>query len=388
MNKIGIAIIGAGAIAEVHIKAYLAFPELCEIRAVCDIFTDKADKLIETYGLNARSYADYKDAVASGCIDAVSICLPPSVHAEVAIYNLNAGMHVLCEKPLAPSLEECDEMISAAAKNGKVLCSVAQNRFKTPNMKVKKMLEEGDIGKVLFSTINSLWWRGENYYDIWWRGTWEKESGGCVMSHAVHHIDLMLWMLGMPESLSANIANLCHFNSEVEDSAEVFFRYKDKSIAQLNVSLVHHNELQSLSFQGEKGVLEVPFNTWASKALPNGFPEQDEEQTESLRKRYSELPELEIEGHPALMGNFLNAVLKKENLLTDGNQGRNAIEIITAIYKSSCTGSPVTLPISKDDPFYAKGSFAKLMPHFYEKTKSVDNFKETKPITLGRDVGR
>ena len=389
MEKLGIAIIGAGAIADVHIKAYLRYPEICEIRAVCDIFEEKAAKLITDNGLEAaKAFKDFRQAISDMKIDAVSICLPPTAHAEVAISCLDLGTHVVCEKPMAPSLEECDAMIEASKRNGKLLCSVAQNRFKTPNMKIKTMVSEGDIGKILFSTVNSLWWRGGNYYDIWWRGTWEKESGGCMLSHAVHHIDLMLWILGKPASLTATINNLCHFNSEVEDVGTAMLTYPDNSMAQLNASLVHHNELQSLSFQGEKGVLESPFDTWASKALPNGFPEQDVEQTEKLRKRYDELPELETEGHPALIGNFLNSILGKEELLTDGIQGRNTIEVITAIYKAAQTGCRVHLPITADDPFYPKGAFAALMPHFYEKTKSVDNFTQTKPITLGRDIGR
>jgi len=388
MERIRIAIIGAGAIADVHIKAYLEHKDLCEISAVCDIFKDKAQKLIESNKLDAKAYGDYKEALEKENIDVVSVCLPPSVHAEVSIFSLEAGKHVVCEKPMAPSLEECDAMLAASERSGKLLCVVAQNRFKTPNMKLKRMIDEGDIGKVLFSTFNSLWWRGENYYDIWWRGTWEKEAGGCVLSHAVHHIDLMLWMLGKPKDISASILNLTHHNSEVEDSAVALMRYSDASIAQLNASVLHHNEEQSISFQGERGMLEVPFNAYSSKALPNGFPEEDSEMTRKLVERYNELPSLSVEGHSALVGNFLNAILGKERLLTDGIQGRNTIEVITAIYESSETGKRVELPISPEDPFAKKGGFARLMTHFFEKTKSVDAFAETKPITLGRDVGK
>ena len=108
-KKIGIAIIGAGAIADVHIKAYTQYPELCEVRAVCDLFPEKAEQLIQSNGLTAaKAYKDYKEAIASGCIDAVSICLPPQMHADIAVEALHSDCHVICEKPMACSLEECD----------------------------------------------------------------------------------------------------------------------------------------------------------------------------------------------------------------------------------------------------------------------------------------
>ena len=388
MNKIRIAIIGAGAIADVHIQAYLKHSDLCTVTAVCDLFVEKAEKLIEAYSLTeAKAYKDYKDALSSGNVDAVSICLPPSMHAPVSIDALNAKKHVLCEKPLSSSLEECDAMIRAADDNGVILASVAQNRFKTPHMKLHKMIKEGDIGKVLFATVNSLWWRGENYYDIWWRGTWEKEAGGCVLNHAVHHIDLLQWIMGMPESVSAFITNLNHHNSQCEDAGIAVFQYKE-AIAEITASIVHHNELQSISFQGEKGCLSVPYEIYSSKPLKNGFPEENTEELDALKKRYAELDELPEEGHPALIENYLNAILGRGELLIDGKQGRNTIELITAIYKSAYEKKVVTLPISSDDVFYRKGGIASVMPHFHEKTKSVDNFEETKPITLGRDVGK
>lgn len=386
-QKLGIAILGAGAIADVHIQAYLAYPELCEVRAVCDTFPEKARELIETRHLPAKAYADLQEVLELENIDAVSICLPPSMHAKAAVDALAAKKHVLCEKPMAGSLEECDEMIRAAKENGRLLGIVAQNRYKTPHQKVKRLLEEGAIGKVLFTTVNSLWWRGENYYDIWWRGTWEKESGGCVCNHAVHHIDLMQWMLGMPGSVTAVLSNVGHSNSECEDLATAVLRYP-QSVVQLTASLVTHSEAQELIFQGEKASISVPWQVAASKPLANGFPEPDEETRKAIEEQYKALPELPVEGHPAQIGNFLRAALGQEELLVDGVQGRNTIELITAIYESSCNQKTVELPLRPDDVFYRKGGIAASMPHFHEKSKSIDNFAKTKPISLGRDVGR
>ena len=138
---------------------------------------------------------------------------------------------------------------------------------------------------MLFATVNSLWWRGENYYDIWWRGTWEKESGGCVTNHAVHHIDLLQWMLGMPQTVDAVIANVGHSNSECEDVATAVLRYP-QTMVQLTASLVTHNEAQELIFQGEKASVSVPWQVSAAKALPNGFPEEDTATEQAIQQQY------------------------------------------------------------------------------------------------------
>ena len=385
-RKLGIAIIGAGAVANIHIESYKSYPEHAEIRAICDLFVDKAQALIDQYQLDAVAVADYHDILQDKTIDAVSICLPPSLHATTAIDCLNGGKHVICEKPMAGSLEECDQMIKAADDNGKLLSVITQNRFKTPHMKTKQMIAEGAIGPVLFATINSFWWRGENYYDLWWRGTWEKESGGCVTNHAVHHIDMLQWILGMPEKVTAVISNLGHSNSECEDVATAILQYPNMTV-QMTATILTHSEDQEMIFHGKKASIAVPWRVAACKALPNGFPEPDDEVRDAIQKRYDELPELEREGHPAQIGNFLKAIHWEERLLIDGREGRKTMELITAIYKSACFGRTVTLPLPTNDVFYRKGGMAAVMPHFNEKTKNVDNLTVSKPITFGRDVG-
>ncbi|MEG1322258.1 MAG: Gfo/Idh/MocA family oxidoreductase, partial [Ruthenibacterium sp.] len=152
-----IAIIGAGNIAAVHIDAYKMFADQCCITAVCDLFVEKAEECIAAHQLNATAYREIDDLFAHADFDAVSICLPQDRHADIAIKALQCGKHVLVEKPMASSLQECDAMIAAAKASGKVLSVVCQNRFKTPMMKVKQLLENGTIGKVYHTIVNSLW---------------------------------------------------------------------------------------------------------------------------------------------------------------------------------------------------------------------------------------
>jgi len=384
---LGVAIIGAGAIANVHADAFLTHKDRCRIVAVSDLYIDKAEAIIKDKGLDgATAAADYKDVISRADVDIVSICLPPKGHADVAIEALRAGKHVLVEKPMAASLEECDKMIDAARTAGKLLSPIAQNRYKTPNFKVWHMLESKEAGRPLHVIVNSLWWRGTNYYDIWWRGTWQSECGGSVTSHAVHHLDLLQWFVGMPKTVTAVINNVAHDNSEVEDVGVAIFGY-DNMLAQMTVSMVSHDEEAEIIVQTDKGRVSVPWKPAASKPLPNGFPQPNGEALAGLQAAYDAVPELSTEGHPAQVGNFLRAIAGEEELLIDGEQGRRAIEIIMAIYKSSVTKAMVTLPITRDDPFYRHETMAAQMPRFFQKTRSVENFSNN-TITLGRDVGR
>lgn len=382
----GVAIVGAGAIATIHIDAFQAFPARCEVRAICDLFVEKAQQLIDENGLSARAYSEISVALAQPDIDIISICLPPSMHAPIALAALKAGKHVLVEKPMACSLEECDTMIAAAQESGRVLSVVCQNRYKTPYFKTKQLIDQGIAGDIKQTIVNSLWWRGGNYYDLWWRGTWEKECGGCMTSHAVHHLDLLQWMVGMPARITAVIGNVAHDNSECEDVGMAILEYPGM-FAQVTASLVNHGEEQELVFQGDKGRISVPWKTASQKALPNGFPEANTPEADRIQRAYDDLPALSVEGHPAQIQNFLKAIDGEEPLMADGQEGRKTIELIMGIYKAAALRQTVTLPLLPEDPFYRKDTMTAQMPRFFEKKKSVENFAPTK-ITLGRDVGK
>jgi UDP-N-acetyl-2-amino-2-deoxyglucuronate dehydrogenase len=382
-----VAILGTGGIATTHIRAYKTFPQRVRVVALCDLYPEKAKALAKQEGLAADIYTDYREVVKRTDIDLLSICLPPSVHAETAIAALESGKHVLVEKPMAASLAECDAMIRAAEKAGKLLSVVAQNRYKIPTMKVKRLIESGKLGRVLYTMVNSFWWRGQSYYDLWWRGTWEQEGGGCTLNHAVHHIDLLRWFLGMPEEVVAVITNVNHTNSEVEDLSAALLRYPKGELAQLTASLVCHGEEQELVFHTERARVSVPFRVRASKPMENGFAIDDPETEREVQRWYEEITPISYEGHEGQIKNVLDAIEGKDTLLIDGKEGRATLELIMGIYKSAVTQRPVRFPLKPDDPFYKKETMIAQMPRFFKKTRSVENFA-TSTITLGRDVGR
>lgn len=137
---------------------------------------DKAILLRDKFQFDCKVVQDYKELLHEEDIDLVSIYTPPQTHAEMASDLLRAGKHVLVEKPMAMSLEECDQMLAAAAQSGCILSVVGQNRFHEPNWNLKHILDSGLPGKIVHAQVDSYHWRGESYYDLWWRGTWEQEG--------------------------------------------------------------------------------------------------------------------------------------------------------------------------------------------------------------------
>lgn len=381
---INVAVVGTGNISPMHIKGYLAFPELCRIKALVDIYPEKAEDKKKTFSLDADVYDSIDGILGRDDIELVSIATPPYTHAELAIKAMKAGKHVLVEKPMAASLEECDKMLRVSKKTGRILAQIAQNRFKTSVMSLKAILDSGSIGKILTAQIDSLWWRGHCYYDLWWRGSWEKEGGGCTLNHAVHHIDMLCWMMGLPNCVTAVLGNLAHDNAEVEDISIAILQYGNGALGQLTSSVIHHGEEQRIAFQGEAAGVEIPWKAHASLSKSNGFPIENTELEEKLNKMFNEYTPLENEGHTAEIENVLLAVKNGDKPLITGDDGRKTVELITAIYKSGFSGQTVTLPLEKDDPFYTVDGILKNVKHFYEKKTGVKNFADEEIIVESR----
>lgn len=379
---IRIAVIGTGNIAHAHVDAYLQFPDRCKIVALVDIVPEKAQRMKEQYGLDADVYDAHEKILSRQDIDLADVCTPPYVHAAISIHCLRAGMHVVCEKPMAASLEECDEMIRARDESGKKLSIIAQNRFRQPIADLKALLDSGLAGPVRHAQVDSFWWRGHCYYDLWWRGTWEKEGGGCTLNHAVHHIDMLCWMMDLPEKVTSVLANTAHDNAEVEDLSATILQYPG-ALAQLTASVVHHGEEQQLVFQCEKAKLAAPFSCYASTSLPNGFPVRNEALEKEIAAYAAALPRIRWEGHAGQLENVLTAIETDGPVAIGGEDGRRTIELITAIYKSGATGKTVCLPLAPEDGFYTVAGIMQSVPHFYEKTVSAAELSGE--ITLGSD---
>ena len=387
---LNVAIVGTGNISHNHIQSYLEFGQRCNIVALVDIYPEKAQEKKERYGLSeARVYESHQQMLSSEPhLDIVDVCTPPYVHADITIDALHAGCHVLCEKPMAASLEECDAMIAAQQASGKTLSIIAQNRFTDAFWRLKAALDSGLAGKICHAQVDSFWWRGHCYYDLWWRGTWEKEGGGCTLNHAVHHIDAIQWMLGFPSEVVAMMTNVAHDNAEVEDLSAAIFKYPNGALTQLTASVVHHGEDQKIIIQGDKARISAPWQTFASVSADNGFPQptNDTQREAQLDAVFQQTPKLDWTLHAGQIIDMLQAIERHTTPLVDGVQGKRSLELITAIYKSAITRSVVSLPIRRDDPFYRTGGINAQAPRFYQKSASVSNFSEVGAIPLGKDL--
>ncbi|MCL1843775.1 MAG: Gfo/Idh/MocA family oxidoreductase [Defluviitaleaceae bacterium] len=382
---INVAIVGCGNIAGAHIGSYLKFPKRCKIVALVDIFPEKAEAAKENWKLlDAKVFASHEEMLSGGIkIDLVSNCTPPYVHASISINCMNAGKHVLVEKPMATCLAECDEMLEAEKRNNVILSCGAQNRFLDIISKLKGLADSGIAGRVRCAHVDSLWWRGHCYYDLWWRGTWEKEGGGPTLNHAVHQIDMINWIQNeLPAEVTAVLSNVMHDNSECEDLSFAILKYADGALGSVTSSVVHHGGTQGIVLQCENAKIAAPFSVAAEKSKPNGFGEVNAELEAEITAKYDALPTLMHEGFDGEIDDVLSAIENNSRPLITGIDGRKTVELITAIYKSGCLKQTVSLPLSKNDEFYTFDGILKNATRFYKKAASVENLGDNE-ITHG-----
>jgi len=265
-------------------------------------------------------------------------------------------------------------MLRARDESGKKLSIIAQNRFRKPIRDLKALLDSGMAGRVRHVTVNSLWFRGHSYYDLWWRGKWETEGGGCTLNHAVHHIDMLGWMMGTPKRVTSVLANTGHDNAEVEDLSVSVMEYHG-AIATVTASVVDHGEDQALILQCEKAKIAFPYAVFASQTQPNGFPltEPDPEFARKAEELLAALPPVRYEMHDGQIENVLRALETGGEVAIGGEDGRRTIELITSIYKAGSLHTAAELPLGPEDPFYTVEGIREHTPHFYEKTTSVQS---------------
>ena len=194
MGKLGVGVIGCGMISGNHFHA-LEKLENVALRAVCDIDEEKLQKAMEAQHVDGC--ADWRDLISRDDIDAVHICVPHHLHAEISIAALRAGKHVLCEKPMGVSLREARAMEAAALESGKTLTVCFQNRYNGASRRMKEVIGSGALGKILGGSAFVTWNRAEPYYqNSLWRGKWETEGGSVLINQAVHTLDLLRWLAG------------------------------------------------------------------------------------------------------------------------------------------------------------------------------------------------
>jgi len=359
-------LVGCGRISYKHIEAALSNKDRLRLVAVCDPIFERAEKRVRDYQKGIPDaivaiYTDYREMLRKEHPDICAIATESGKHPQIAIDCLNAGAHVICEKPMALSIADTDAMIATADVTQRKLAVCFQNRFNAPVQKARRALEVGRFGRMLHGMIQVRWNRDEDYYaQAPWRGTWALD-GGTLMNQCTHGIDLLQWMMG-EDAVRVQAATRRFLRPiEAEDfgSAIVEFKSGAVGIIEGSADIYPTNLNETLSLFGEKGSVVIgglavnKIETWRfSDAEVVGDTEDV-----VLDPNEKDPPTVYGFGHSALYADFLDALEQGREPLVSGTQGKKALEIILAIYKSQKLGRPVELPLEDFSTLDMKGQF-------------------------------
>ncbi len=327
------SIIGCGRIAQRHAE-HIAI--LGKLIAVCDIDKGKAQKLAHKF--DAKVFSDVDEMLTqTGDADVISICSPNGLHAAHAIKALKAGFHVLCEKPMALTVQDCGEMINAAERANKRLFIVKQNRFNPPVAAVKKLIDEGHLGKIYSVQLSCFWNRNEEYYRNSWKGTLDLD-GGTLFTQFSHFIDLLYWMIGDVKEAIGFTGNAGHEGIiEFEDNGVISLRFYNGAIGTVNYTVNSHgkNMEGSLTIFGSKGTVKIggqylneleyqDIEGYRIEDLPPGNPPNQYGQYQGS-----------MSNHDLVYKNLIEVLSGSGTIATNGFEGLKTVEIIDRIYSNA-----------------------------------------------------
>lgn len=341
---LGFAIVGCGRIAEKH-TGLLGGGRLngARLAAVCDVVPEKARSCGERYKVPWFTDMHAMMEAAGKEIDVISVLTESGNHARHTIELARYRKHLVVEKPMALRLDDADAMIEACDKAGIKLFVVKQNRYNLPVQKLREALEQKRFGKLVMGTVRVRWCRTQKYYDQdAWRGTWAMD-GGVFTNQASHHVDLLEWMLGEPESVFAR-SSTALVNIETEDTGVAVIKFRSGALGIVEATTAARpKDLEgSISILGEKGSVEIggfavnEMKTW-------NFAESLPGDKEVLEKFKQNPPDVYGFGHRDYLQHVVNAINKNLPALVDGLEARKSLELISAIYESVETGREVNL---------------------------------------------
>ncbi|GHV30385.1 oxidoreductase [Spirochaetia bacterium] len=348
-----IALVGCGRISFKHIEGFINNADELKLAAVCDPVIRRAQEKKQQYKKSFPDatigvYADYREMLDTRKPDIVTIAAESGRHPEIAIGCLEAGCHVICEKPMALSTKDAAAMIAVAQKCNKKLAVCFQNRFNAPVQRLRTALDAGRFGRLLHGMVQIRWNRNEAYYaEAPWRGTWAMD-GGTLMNQCTHGIDLLQWMMG--EDAVRVQAQTRRFMRpiEAEDFGAAIVEFKSGAVGIIEgtADVFPSNLNETLSLFGEKGTAVIGglavnrIETW--RFADAGSVGDTEEKV--LDQNQKDPPTVYGFGYSALFKDFVDAIRQNREPLISGEKGQKALEIILAIYKSQKTGKPVDLP--------------------------------------------
>ncbi len=293
----------------------------------------------------------YDELLGRGGLDLVSICTPPYLHFKQISQALQAGCHVICEKPLVGSLRELDQLATLGANNHARIVPVFQMRFGGGLQKLKRLVEDGVAGRSYLATIETAWRRTEEYYEVPWRRTWKGSLGGCLLGHAVHAHDMLTYING-PVARVRAIAKTLVNPVETEDCATASLEMSDGSLASLSVTLGSVVELSRLRFCYENLVAESNLAPYDCSSDPWKFVGASAEIEKQIRETLLDWKS-GPEGYDAQFLDAYRVIREGEQGVARLSDARASIELASALYHSAQCDETVYLPIRPEHPAYS-----------------------------------
>jgi predicted dehydrogenase len=352
------ALVGCGAIAPTQAKALEEIPEFSRLTHCCDLVPERANLFAQSHGLIALSW---EALLQNKQIDVITICTPSGLHGQLAKQALQAGKHVMVEKPMEVSTRECDDLLAVARTSGRRLGVISQHRFDPASQAVRRLADDGAFGRLIAVDVRIPWYRTQEYYDSGdWRGTMALDGGGCLMNQGVHTVDLMLWLCGPVLEVYARTATAAHDRIEVEDLVCATLFFKNGALGTLFAStalypgfparlglhgtegcaILEGDELHTVAIRGRNTITGASASAHALQVATGGTRSAVHHAAIASNDAHTWKWG---DAHRAQFVDFIASVRGGRDPLVDGEAGRNAVALIQAVYESARSGSVVRL---------------------------------------------
>lgn len=339
------AVVGLG-IGRLHVLACAELKDRYRVVAVCDIDEERSRE-VAGWLRDVRALTDLDEVLALDEVDVVALCTPPAAHRVEIERCLRAGKDVICEKPLVGSVREVDEIAALEVETGHTVMPVLQYRFGRGIQRLRALVDAGLTGRPYVANVDVAWSRGAEYYAAPWRGRWETELGGTLLSHAVHALDMVLFILGTPVGVWARTATLVN-EVEVEDCAAVTLRFADGALATMSVTVGSVAEISRHRFTFAHLSAESGTAPYANGHEPWTVTALDEDRQAAVDALGAALPD-EGEDYVGQLARYAEARAQGGPLPVTLDDARQALEVVTAMYVSARDDREVLLPLAPDD---------------------------------------
>jgi predicted dehydrogenase len=348
-NPVTIAVVGVGNMGSSHLNTIASIANL-ELGAICDIDVEKGEKFAKEH--DVPFFKDHKELLEAKVVDSVIIATPHYDHTTIGIAALNAGYHVLVEKPISVHKADCERLISAYTNKEKIFCAMFNQRTNPNYIKAKELLENGELGE--FRRVNWIitdWYRTQSYYNSGgWRATWEGEGGGVLLNQCPHQLDLIQWICGMPSKLTT-IGGFGKFHDiEVEDDVTTIMEYPNGGTGVFVTTTGEAPGTNRLEIVGTRGKLVIESGQ-PMKFIRNEQPTDKHLKEATLGFGKPQRWNIEIPingsggGHKGILQNFADAIQGKGELLAPAVEGIHSVELANAMIYSLLKKEPVEFPL-------------------------------------------